>query len=59
MERLLQPTPCDDRDRELLDWMARHRDAHLRDAATKQFDSAVESGRQFGCADLEEVFTAE
>ena len=51
--------PCDDRDRELLDWMARHRDAHLRDAATKQFDSAVESGRQFGCTDLKEVFTTD
>ena len=51
--------PCDDRDRELLDWMARHRDAHLRDAATKQFDSAVESGRQLGCTDLKEVFTAD
>ena len=51
--------PCDDRERELLDWMARHRDAHLRDAAIKQFDSAVESGRQFGCTDLKEVFTAD
>ena len=49
----------DDRDGELQDWTARHRNAHLRDAATKQFDSAVESGRQFGCTDLKEVFTAD
>ena len=48
-----------DRDSELQEWMAKHRDAHLRDAATKQFDSAVESGRQFGCPDLKEVFTAD
>ena len=39
--------------------MDRRRDAHLRDAVTKQFDSAVESGRQFGCTDLNEVFTAD
>ena len=39
--------------------MARHRDAHLRDAATKQFDSAVESGRPLGCTDLKEVFATD
>ena len=40
-------------------WMDAHRQACLRDAATKQYDSAVESARQFGCPDLKEVFTAE
>ena len=40
-------------------WMAEHRAACLRDATTKQYDSSVESARQFGCADLKEVFTAE
>ena len=38
-----------DRDEELQTWMATHRAEHLRDAATKQYDSAVESARQFGC----------
>ena len=59
-DRATGPTEdSDDRNGELQDWMAKHRDAHLRDAATKQFDSAVESGRQFGCPDLKEVFTAD
>ena len=49
----------DNRDEELQTWMAKHRADHLRDAATKQYDSAVESARQFGCPDLKEVFTAE
>ena len=40
-------------------WMHKHREACLKDAATKQYDSAVESARQFGCAHLKEVFTAE
>ena len=40
-------------------WMDAHRRACLSDAATKQFDSAVESARQFGCTELREVFTAE
>ena len=40
-------------------WMEEHRAACLRDATTKQYDSAVESARQFGCAHLKEVFTAE
>ena len=48
-----------DRDGELQTWMAQHRAEHLRDAATKQYDSAVESARQFGCPNLREVFTAE
>ncbi len=47
----------DDRDGELQDWRARHRNAHLRDAATQQFDSIVKSGPQFGCTDLTDVFT--
>ena len=46
-----------DWDAKLNAWMAKHRDAHLRDATTKQFDCAVESARQFGCAALKEVFT--
>jgi len=40
-------------------WMDAHRKACLRDAATKQYDSAVESAKQFGCTELQEVFTAE
>ena len=40
-------------------WMDAHRKACLSDAATKQFDSAVESARQFGCTEQREVFTAE
>ena len=48
-----------DRDGKLQMWMATHREAHLLDAATKQFDCAVESARQFGCSDLKEVFTAD
>ena len=40
-------------------WMDAHRKACLSDAATKQFDSAVESARQFGCTELREVFTAD
>ena len=40
-------------------WMDAHRKACLGDAATKQFDSAVESARQFGCTELREVFTAD
>ena len=48
-----------DRDSKLQTWMATHREAHLRDAATKQFDCAVESARQFGCQELKEVFTTD
>ena len=48
-----------DRDEKLQRWMAAHSEAHLRDAATKQFDCAVESARQFGCQELKEVFTAD
>ena len=40
-------------------WMGAHRKASLQDAATKQYDSAVESAKQFGCSELPEVFTAE
>ena len=40
-------------------WMDAHRRASLQDAATKQYDSAVESAKQFGCSELPEVFTAE
>ena len=40
-------------------WMAKHREACLKDAVSKQYDSAVESARQFGCDDLKEVFTEE
>ena len=43
----------------LVTWMGAHRAACLEDAATKQYDSAVESARHFGCSDLQEVFTAE
>ena len=44
---------------DLAAWMEEHRKAHLMDAATKQYDSAVASAVQFGCGDLQEVFTAE
>ena len=40
-------------------WTDAHRRASLQDAATKQYDSAVESAKQFGCSELPEVFTAE
>ena len=40
-------------------WKNAHRKASLQDAATKQYDSAIESAKQFGCPDLQEVFTAE
>ena len=40
-------------------WMDALRRACLSDAATKQFASAVESARQFGCTEQREVFTAE
>ncbi len=40
-------------------WMGAHRAACLEDAATKQYDSAVESARHFGCSELQDVFTAE
>ena len=40
-------------------WARDHRDAHLSDAATKQYDSAAESSRQFGLPDVREVFTEE
>lgn len=43
----------------LSSWMEAHRVACLRDTATKQYDSSVESARQFGCHELKEVFTAE
>ena len=39
--------------------MDAHRRASLQDAATKQYDSAVESAKQFGRPELPEVFTAE
>ena len=42
----------------LASWMSAHREACLRDAATKQYDSAVESAKEFGCPELKEVFTA-
>ena len=40
-------------------WMNAHRKASLQDTATKQYDSAVESAKQFGCAELPEVCAAE
>ena len=40
-------------------WMDAHRRASLQDAATKQYDSVVESAKQCGCSELPEVFTAE
>ena len=43
----------------LASWMSAHREACLRDAATKQYDSAVESAKIIGCPELKEVFTAE
>ena len=43
----------------LTSWMSAHREACLRDAATKQYDSAVESAKQFGCPELQEGFAAE
>ena len=39
--------------------MIAHRKTSLQDAATKQYDSTVESAKQFGRSDLPEVFTAE
>ena len=36
-------------------WMDAHRKASLEDASTKQYDSAVESAKQFGCSELLEV----
>ena len=47
------------REEALVTWMDAHRAACLEDAATKQYDSAGESARHFGCAELQEVFTAE
>ena len=43
----------------LTSWMRGHREACLRDAATKQYDSAVESAKQFGCPEQKEVLTAQ
>ena len=40
-------------------WMDARRKATLQDAGTKQYDSADESAKQFGCSELREVFTAE
>ena len=40
-------------------WTDAHRKATLQDARTKQYDSAVESAKQFGCSEVSEVFTAE
>ena len=40
-------------------WMNAHRKASLQDAATKQYDSAVESAKQFGCPEISTVFTAQ
>ena len=48
-----------DRDSKLQTWMATHRESHFRDAATKQFNCAVESARQFGRQELKEVFTTD
>ena len=48
-----------DRGQELVTWMDAHRAACLQDAATKQYDSAVEPARHVGCSELQEVFTAE
>ena len=39
--------------------MNARREACFRDAATKQYDSAVESAKQFGCPELKWIFTAE
>ena len=39
--------------------MNAHKEACLRDAATKQYDGEMESAKQFGCPELKEVFTAE
>ena len=38
-------------------WMRKHRDDCLLDASTKQYDSSIECGRQFGIPELKEVFT--
>ena len=40
-------------------WMRKHRDECLLDASTKQYDSSIECGRQFGIPDLKEVFAGE
>ena len=40
-------------------WLDAHSKASLEDAATKQYDSADESAKQFGCAEALDVFTAE
>ena len=37
--------------------MRKHRDDCLLDASTKQYDSSIECGRQFGIPELKEVFT--
>ena len=37
-------------------WMRKHRDECLLDASTKQYDSSIECGRQFGIPELKEVF---
>ena len=50
---------ADAREEKLAEWMDDHRDACLRDASTKQYGSAIESGRQFGIVSLKEIFTAE
>ena len=39
--------------------MKKHRAAVLKDACSKQYDSAVEPARQFGHGELKEVFTAQ
>ena len=38
-------------------WMRKHRDDCLLDTSTKQYDSSIERGRQFGIPELKEVFT--
>ena len=38
-------------------WMRKHMDDCLLDATTKQYDSSIECGRQFGIPELKEVFT--
>jgi len=41
----------------LQQWARKHREDCLDDAATKQYDSSIEGGRQFGVTGLQEIFT--
>ena len=43
----------------LTSWMNAYREACLRDAATKQYDIAIKSAKQFGYPELKDVVTAE